>query len=426
LSVVMNEHDFFSGSPMLCSSPSGSSQTWSDAEEPEFMLNSTGSPLAPMQSNATIQQYQYRIQQLEAQLREANNRINLLQAQLGRKKNDTKPKAQSRYWTDEEHALFLEALSIYGPKDVKSISNHVGTRNTTQVRTHSQKYFLRLERERKKEDEKKKKEGNFEQDQFEKFLAAVRITSHETDFERKTDLIHDKYMPDTPKETIKAWLFVHTKTVEKIQSSEANQAANSVGIKRLRSNSNPVSVGLSSHRHSGVPAQRSTSQQFVAAIPTSSLAQSGVSRPRAQSFLSGTRKLQSSQHRLQSPHSPQNMGSSMQISQQPASPQMNYHNSPQLSNFDYNIKLEYPPEQPQQQKAHPHMFRRAPHMDGRPRPLSAPNYIPQFFDPNANFFESELDFQNHLPQYDIKPFIPASSNLSNTDPSCSPFGHYNQ
>jgi len=34
----------------------------------------------------------------------------------------------------------------YGPKDVKQISMHVGTRNPTQVRTHAQKYYLRLVR----------------------------------------------------------------------------------------------------------------------------------------------------------------------------------------------------------------------------------------------------------------------------------------
>lgn len=66
--------------------------------------------------------------------------------------------------------------------------------------------------------------------------------------ERKVELIHEKYMPETSIETLKAWLFVHVKTVEKIQSTEADYAASSVGAKRLRSSSNPVSVGLSSHR----------------------------------------------------------------------------------------------------------------------------------------------------------------------------------
>lgn len=68
--------------------------------------------------------------------------------------SSTKPRipGQSRYWTPEEHKLFLEALNKYGYKDLKSISAWVGTRNMTQVRTHSQKYFMRLMREAKRQN----------------------------------------------------------------------------------------------------------------------------------------------------------------------------------------------------------------------------------------------------------------------------------
>lgn len=59
---------------------------------------------------------------------------------------------QSRYWTPVEHKLFLEALNKYGHKDLRAISSHVGTRNMTQVRTHSQKYFMRLMREAKRQN----------------------------------------------------------------------------------------------------------------------------------------------------------------------------------------------------------------------------------------------------------------------------------
>lgn len=59
---------------------------------------------------------------------------------------------QSRYWTPEEHKLFLEALNKYGHKDLRAISEFVGTRNMTQVRTHSQKYFMRLMREAKRQN----------------------------------------------------------------------------------------------------------------------------------------------------------------------------------------------------------------------------------------------------------------------------------
>ncbi|EME30217.1 Myb-like protein I [Galdieria sulphuraria] len=53
----------------------------------------------------------------------------------------------SRYWTAEEHKRFLEALSQFGRKDLKALSDHVGTRSVIQCRTHMQKYFLRLMRE---------------------------------------------------------------------------------------------------------------------------------------------------------------------------------------------------------------------------------------------------------------------------------------
>ena len=55
--------------------------------------------------------------------------------------------APSRYWAETEHARFLEALLLYGSKDVRAIASHVQTRNATQVRTHAQKYYLRLARE---------------------------------------------------------------------------------------------------------------------------------------------------------------------------------------------------------------------------------------------------------------------------------------
>eukprot|EP00967_Tisochrysis_lutea_P147195 scaffold279288_cov31-Tisochrysis_lutea.AAC.2 len=57
------------------------------------------------------------------------------------------PNLQPRYWTPEEHRLFMEAVQRYGWKDVKSIAQHVGTRTPTQVRTHAQKLFLRQQKE---------------------------------------------------------------------------------------------------------------------------------------------------------------------------------------------------------------------------------------------------------------------------------------
>ncbi|KAL1541729.1 transcription factor MYBS1-like [Salvia divinorum] len=48
-------------------------------------------------------------------------------------------------WTEEEHRLFLLGLDKYGKGDWRSISrNYVISRTPTQVASHAQKYFIRL------------------------------------------------------------------------------------------------------------------------------------------------------------------------------------------------------------------------------------------------------------------------------------------
>ena len=93
-------------------------------------------------------QQQRRIVQLEDELQRAWSEIERLRIKLGalereRTLNDEDGSRQPRYWTPEEHTLFVEAVQRFGWKDVKAISQHVGTRNPTQVRTHAPKLLLR-------------------------------------------------------------------------------------------------------------------------------------------------------------------------------------------------------------------------------------------------------------------------------------------
>ena len=48
-------------------------------------------------------------------------------------------------WTDEEHSKFLQAIQLFG-KDWKKVQQYVGTRTSTQARSHAQKYFFKFER----------------------------------------------------------------------------------------------------------------------------------------------------------------------------------------------------------------------------------------------------------------------------------------
>ena len=50
-----------------------------------------------------------------------------------------------RYWTEEEHRLFLVGVQRYGGRNYKALSEHIKTRTPTQVRTHLQKYLLKLQ-----------------------------------------------------------------------------------------------------------------------------------------------------------------------------------------------------------------------------------------------------------------------------------------
>lgn len=70
-------------------------------------------------------------------------------ASLGNNSNKSREKETERRkgvpWTAEEHRLFLIGLEKFGKGDWRSISrNAVVSRTPTQVASHAQKYFLRM------------------------------------------------------------------------------------------------------------------------------------------------------------------------------------------------------------------------------------------------------------------------------------------
>jgi SHAQKYF class myb-like DNA-binding protein len=60
--------------------------------------------------------------------------------------NATKEKKRPNMWTREEHERFIEGLNRCGKGNWKQIAvEHVYTRTATQVASHAQKYFERLQ-----------------------------------------------------------------------------------------------------------------------------------------------------------------------------------------------------------------------------------------------------------------------------------------
>ena len=64
-------------------------------------------------------------------------------------------------WSKEEHHRFIEGLTKYG-KNWKKVEEHIGTRTGAQIRSHAQKFFIRLTKEYKKRYERDTTLGSHE------------------------------------------------------------------------------------------------------------------------------------------------------------------------------------------------------------------------------------------------------------------------
>jgi SHAQKYF class myb-like DNA-binding protein len=87
-----------------------------------------------------------------------SNIANLLQSQ----KHIDNSKSSGR-WSKEEHQKFVQGVTKFG-KNWKKVEEYIGTRTGAQIRSHAQKFFIRLTKEYKKRAEKNEREGEKEKD----------------------------------------------------------------------------------------------------------------------------------------------------------------------------------------------------------------------------------------------------------------------
>jgi len=62
-----------------------------------------------------------------------------------KKKYECRHRIKNGRWTEEEHKKFINAILLFG-NDWKEVESYIITRNSTQARSHAQKFLIKLKR----------------------------------------------------------------------------------------------------------------------------------------------------------------------------------------------------------------------------------------------------------------------------------------
>ena len=82
---------------------------------------------------------------IDAQSMELKDNVKVIKTRKRTKENKYKESENGRYgrWTEEEHKRLMKALDLYG-NTWSLVEKYLGTRTRNQIRSHVQKYFLRV------------------------------------------------------------------------------------------------------------------------------------------------------------------------------------------------------------------------------------------------------------------------------------------
>ena len=143
---------------------------------------------------------------------------------------DDKTGKEEGRWTYEEHLKFIEAIIKYGKK-WKDIQNYIGSRCTSQIRSHAQKFFIKL-----KKMKENKFNYNFDGPNINSLFDIINILiekNHKSDTEIKNILISLSKML-TKKEKKKLFIINNTlkekEPIIEINSKEINDKYDSIVI----------------------------------------------------------------------------------------------------------------------------------------------------------------------------------------------------